>query len=181
MPQRATVTIREVARAAGVSVTTASRVLNQSPTVIPVSSNTKERIRRAAAQLGYQPNLLARALRSRQTHLLGCLFADMTDPFLHPIAQAAQRTAWERGYRLLSADTAEQPQEVVAGSEVFDRALVDGMFILGAMLDEAPDAVEQVIQNYPCVVAFGRGGGDHPVSVGVDNELGARLLLNHSS
>jgi DNA-binding LacI/PurR family transcriptional regulator len=177
--ERSAVTIRDVAGAVGVSVTTASRVLNGSPTVIPVSSSTAERIREAAARLGYRPNVFARALRGQRTHLLGCLFADMADPFLHPIAQAAQATARGRGYRLLIADATDRTQEVPEEIEAFDRALVDGVLILGTTIGRSFDWVEQVLARHRYVVAFGRGQGRPPVSVGVDNSQGTRLLLEH--
>jgi len=78
---RETVTLRDVAERAGVSITTVSRILNDQDTGVPVREETRSRILAAASELGYKPNLLARALRGSRSSLLGVIVRDISDPF----------------------------------------------------------------------------------------------------
>src|SRR5204863_2508105 len=77
----ATVTIRDVAERSGFSSATVSIVLNNAPLARYIPDTTKDRIQRAASQLGYRPNLFARSLRSQRSHTVGIMVFDMTDPY----------------------------------------------------------------------------------------------------
>ena len=78
---RSIVTMRDVARATGVSQSTVSRVLSGAPTAVPIADDTRERVAAAARNLGYRPNPLARGLRGMPTMLLGVIVRDITDPY----------------------------------------------------------------------------------------------------
>lgn len=99
-------TLKDVARHVGVSISTVSLVLNDRSDG-RVKPEVAERIRATAAELGYVPNLLARGLKTRQTHTIG-LVSDRvaTVPFAGPMLAGAQQAAWEEGYLLLLIDTA---------------------------------------------------------------------------
>ncbi|HKG25387.1 MAG TPA: LacI family DNA-binding transcriptional regulator, partial [Thermomicrobiales bacterium] len=71
-------TIQDVANRAGVSISTVSRVINQT---VPVEPETAERVREAIDALGYRPNLLARSFRRRVTHTIGLIVPDNSNPF----------------------------------------------------------------------------------------------------
>src|SRR6266540_5192856 len=75
------VTMLDIARASGVSQSTVSRVLNATPSSIPISAQTREQVFGAARRLGYRPNPLARGLRGARTMLLGVIVRDIVDPF----------------------------------------------------------------------------------------------------
>ena len=77
----AAVTIKDVAERSGFSSATVSIVLNNAPLARYIPDTTKGRIQRAAAQLGYRPNLFARSLRSQRSHTVGIMVFDMTDPY----------------------------------------------------------------------------------------------------
>lgn len=97
--------IRDVAREAGVSVTTVSHVLNDVPSA-RVSPETREKVRTTAARLGYGPNRLARALRSRRSGVLGLVSEDMAaTPHAGSIILGADRAARARGYTLMVITT----------------------------------------------------------------------------
>jgi LacI family transcriptional regulator len=97
--------IKDVAQAAGVSVTTVSHVLNE-VAYARVSPETKERVRAAAAQLGYGPNRLAQALRTRRTGMLGLVSEDIaTTPHAGRIILGADEAARQRGYNLMIINT----------------------------------------------------------------------------
>ena len=77
----------DVARLAGVSQPTVSRVLNQVDTTIAVSDETREKVLAAMKELGYRPNVIARSLRTQHVRMVGLLIADISNSFYHPIAR----------------------------------------------------------------------------------------------
>jgi LacI family transcriptional regulator len=93
-------TLADVAKRAGVSTATVSRVLNNKM-VMPIPQTTVERIRRAAEELQYRPNAMARALVSRKTHTLGLFSQEMTDPHFAQMLEAVEAGARARGYHLI--------------------------------------------------------------------------------
>src|SRR4029078_8240121 len=100
-PAGGTITLRDVAERAGVSITTVSRILNGRETGVPVREATRERIVAAAKELGYKPNLLARARRGRSSSLLGVIVRDISDPFHAQVLRGVNRVAPVRGSRSL--------------------------------------------------------------------------------
>lgn len=99
------VTIRDVARASGVHVSTVSRTFSAAHMVNP---RTRTRVLAAADELGYRPNRAARALSIRRTGNLGLVVADIANPFFPPLIKAAQSQARQRDYHVFIADTDEQ-------------------------------------------------------------------------
>ena len=102
---RAPAVMRDVAKAAGVSVATVSHVVNDNPNA-RIGDAARERVRRAIEELGYRPNALAKTLVSGSSKFIG-LVADAiaTTPFAGQIIQGAQDEAWKHGYVLLVANT----------------------------------------------------------------------------
>src|SRR6266516_2463053 len=94
------VTLRDVAERAGVSITTVSRILNGRETGVVIREETRARIVAAAADLGYKPNLHARALRGSRSSLLGVIVRDISDPFHTQVLRGVNEIARDRGYRL---------------------------------------------------------------------------------
>src|SRR5947209_9164409 len=87
------VTLRDVAQQAGVSITTVSRILNGREMGVPIREETRLRVLSVAAELGYKPNLLARGLRGSQSSLLGVIARDISDPFHIQILQGINEVA----------------------------------------------------------------------------------------
>src|SRR2546423_1872661 len=98
----ASVTIRDVARQAGVSAMTVSRVINSSPSVRP---DTRLRVETAIAELGYIPSRLARGLSAQRTGTLALIVPDVANPFFTLIVRGSEDVARRAGYRLLLCDT----------------------------------------------------------------------------
>ncbi|GAA2846049.1 hypothetical protein GCM10020220_039340 [Nonomuraea rubra] len=96
------VTIKQVASAAGVSVSTVSRAFTAPEQVQP---QTLQRVREVAAELGYSPNPPARSLRGGRTGSIGLIIPDIANPFFPPIFKAMQARARRLGYTVLAADT----------------------------------------------------------------------------
>ena len=100
--------IKDVAKAAGVSTATVSRVLSNGAHVRP---EVRERVMEAVAQLAYRPNLLARSLRSQQTNTIGLIVSDIRNPFFTAISRAVEDTAYEQGFSLVLCNTDENPEK----------------------------------------------------------------------
>jgi LacI family transcriptional regulator len=97
--------IRDVASAAGVSVATVSRVLNDHPAVRP---DTRSRVMSAVTRLGYRPNAVARSLRTHQTRTLGLVISNVLNPFFTELARAVEDAARKRGYSVVIGNADER-------------------------------------------------------------------------
>lgn len=102
------VKISDVAREAGVSVATVSRALNNLDTVRP---DLAEQVHRAAAQLGYRPNTLARNLRKQSTQVWALIISDIENPFFTAVARGVEDTAQQNGYSVMLCNSDEDPEK----------------------------------------------------------------------
>jgi len=98
-------TMQDVARLAGVSQPTVSRVLHRTGSTPQISENTRQRVLAAVSELGYRPNVAARNLRTRRSQTIALLLADLANSFYHPIARAVQDIAHEHDYEVLIANS----------------------------------------------------------------------------
>lgn len=99
-------TIRDVAQSAGVSVGTVSKVLSGDPTV---KKALRDRVMTAITQLGYRPNLAARALRTNRVDVIGLVVPDITNPFFAQLAKAIETEAASRGHTVMLANSHDCP------------------------------------------------------------------------
>ena len=118
----------DVARHAGVSPMTVSRVVNGSG---PVSPALRARVEQALAETGYMPNTLARNLRARRTDTIGLLLPDMTNPFFTTLAQGVETAAREAGVSLLLANSDEREDEERRLVPMLLQRQVDGLLVWG--------------------------------------------------
>jgi transcriptional regulator with XRE-family HTH domain len=119
-------TIRDVARTAGVSVGSVSRALNGGKNV---SAKVARDVAAAAEKLGYQPDFLARSLRTRSTGMVGCLVSDVANPLYASIVQAAEARLREAGLLLIVANTANDPARERAMIAAFRSRRLDGLLV----------------------------------------------------
>jgi LacI family transcriptional regulator len=98
-------TMYDVAKLAGVSQPTVSRVLHPTKTTPPISEETRQRVLEAVETLGYRPNTVARSLRTRRTQTVAMLIADLSNGFYHPMARAVQDVAREHNYEVLLSNS----------------------------------------------------------------------------
>ncbi|WP_157253412.1 LacI family DNA-binding transcriptional regulator [Nonomuraea typhae] len=140
------VTIKDVASAAGVSVSTVSRAFTAPDQVQP---QTLQRILDTAAKLGYAPNPAARSLRGGRTGSLGLIIPDIGNPFFPPIFKAMQARARRQGYTILAADTDEREfDEIETIAAVSKR--VDGMVLWASTLGE--QRLRELAEEIPLVL-----------------------------
>jgi len=120
-----TVTIREVAQAARVSVATVSRVVSGSSH--PVRPDTRSRVLAAVARLRYQPNLVARGLKKRVTRTIGLIVPDISNPFFPAIARGIEDVASRAGLGVLLCNTYEDLVKERTYLNLLDNRMVDGL------------------------------------------------------
>ena len=131
---RSPVTIRDVARAANVHPGTVSRALNEE-TRDMVNDETAERVIRAAAELGYTPNPIARGLKTNRSYTIGVLIPDITNPLFPPILRGIEDRLGEAGYTSLIVNTDNDPQRERAHIGAMHARQVDGLISATARLD----------------------------------------------
>jgi LacI family transcriptional regulator len=98
-------TIQDVARHVGVSHSTVSRVLNYDSATIPISEETRQRIMEAVRELGYQPNMTARSLKTQRTQMIAVMIGDISNAFYHPIVRQIQDVAGTHNYDVLISNS----------------------------------------------------------------------------
>lgn len=126
-------TIRDVAQAAGVSINTVSRALNDKPDVNP---ETKRQILEAARSLKYKPNKLARGLRSNKTGVIGVIVADIANPFFSAVVKGMGKAARELGYSIILQDTGEDYAIEEEAVRIMQAEQVDGVLISPVQTDK---------------------------------------------
>jgi len=172
-------TMRDIAREAGVSQSTVSRVLNDAPTRVPIAAETRERVTLAARRLGYRPNPLARGLRGAPTMLLGAVVRDITDPFFAGAIEALSVEAMARGYNVVLGHAHGRADEALALTAVLETRHCDAIVLLGDVQDQ-PRLLADLKDSLVPVVALWQGSSALGVpTIDVDNEAGVRAAVDH--
>ncbi|WP_408009209.1 LacI family DNA-binding transcriptional regulator [Pseudalkalibacillus sp. A8] len=158
------VTIKDVAREAGVSVATISRVLNDNGYV---GSDTRKKVMEAIAKLNYSPNEVARSLYKRESRLIGLLLPDITNPFFPQLARGVEDELSRSGFRLLLGNSDENVQKELDYIQTFVQNNVVGIISATNHVDyKIYDALklplvllDRTSEDYPAVYSDGREGG----------------------
>ena len=172
--KQSVVRIQDVARIAGVSVTTASRVLNNKDDVAPA---TYEKVRRVMTELNYTASLAAKSMRSRATNVIGLLMPDVTDAFNVEMIRGVGSVIRDSGYDLLvytsgspgMSKSASWEQEHVA---LLSSGLTDGCIVVTPVAPTFPD-------NTRIVVVDPNGNGASVPSVIATNRVGAMDVMRY--
>jgi LacI family transcriptional regulator len=171
------VTVADIARKAGVSIMTVSRVLNRKGDVSPT---TRRRIERIITRLKYRPSGIARSLATRHSGTIGLVIPDVSNPFFADVALGAEHVACAEGYNIFLCNTEEDPERELTVVYSLEEKRVDGI-VLVSRLD--PRILSGVVRRHPAVVLINRQiPNNPPPSVGVvrlDDELGGRLVAQH--
>jgi len=120
------ITLKDIARRAGVSTTTVFRVLNGKPNV---NIQTRQRIVETAEALEYTPNIIARSLRIKKTDSIGVVISDIADPFFAPIVRGIENISKKKSYNIILCDTDEKYGEEVKALQLLIRKRIDGLLI----------------------------------------------------
>lgn len=168
------VTIRDVAREAGVSVASASRALNDHTNVTP---ETRGRVQDAARLLRYVPHEGARSLTRRRSDAIGVVLPDLFGEFFSELVRGIDKVAHAHGLQLLLSNMHGSPHETASAIRTM-RGRVDGLLVMPPdgdgdyLVDALPTGIPAVLLNYD------RSHGD-AASVGVDNHGGAYAMVEH--
>jgi LacI family transcriptional regulator len=174
--------IKEVASKAGVSITTASRVLNHVD--YPVAAATRRRVEAAARELRYSPSALARALVTRRSGIVGVLVGDMVDPYFAEIARGVEDAARRADYLVIVCNTDRDPAVERRYVETLSDHRVDALIFVGG---ERVGASERRKLKQVLGVAIKRGmlavacAGEHAglPAIDIDHESAAHQMVEY--
>ncbi|MGJ4729302.1 LacI family DNA-binding transcriptional regulator [Luteimonas sp. SDU101] len=168
------ITIKDVARQANVSVATVSRALNGHPNV---AADVRQRILAVAEQLRYSPHHAARSLSSRRTQTIGVVLPDLYGEFFSELMRGIDQVARERGLHLLVSSYHGNPREQGAALRTM-RGRVDGLLLMSPFVDGA-EALAAELPPMPVVLMNPALAVDGQAAVGVDNYGGAMAMVRH--
>jgi DNA-binding LacI/PurR family transcriptional regulator len=157
------VTIRDVARQAGVSHQTVSRVINDSRRVAP---ETRARVEAAIAALDYRPNAIARSMAKGRSSILACVSPNLTDFTFASLIDGAEREARRHGYYLMSASAPDVATFAALVDELVTSRRTDGLMVINPFADERH---RQLPPRFPTVFAGARPRAEAAYSVALDD------------
>lgn len=166
------VSIKDIAKAAGVSPSTVSRALHHHPRI---SEETAERIRELAQQMGYSPSLPARSLVTRDTATIGLVISHVSDPFLGRLVNGVEESAQAEGYSVFLSSSyrnADLERNIIRD---FHERRVTGIVVTSSQIN---NGYSELCERYPLphvLVNF----PDYPHSVSTDNLGGAQQAVEH--
>lgn len=165
--------IRDVAKAAGVSVATVSRALSNPE---KVSNTSLEKVHNAIKKIGYKPNMLARNFRSAKSFTIVVLVPDITNPFFSEVIRSIEDRAQQKGYAVLLGDTRDQPEREQDYIRRVETRLADGLIQLRP--DDGSDPRTKIPEGVACVNACGCESTQGP-RVRIDNRGAAKRIVDY--
>ncbi|MHB8460965.1 MAG: LacI family DNA-binding transcriptional regulator, partial [Candidatus Limnocylindrales bacterium] len=168
--------LTDVARAAGVSVATASRALSGRGSV---ASETRARVRRMAADLDFHPSAAGQTLRTRSTRMIGFIVPDISSSFYANALKGAQHRLQAAGYQITLMDTDERPDRERAALLALAAGRVDGFILCSSADDES--VVRSIERRFrlPIVLFDNLLEGVGAGRITLANEAGVQLLVGH--
>lgn len=168
------VTIKDVAKAAGVSVATVSRALNGHQNV---AEAVRERVLAVSAELRYSPHHAARSLSSRRTQTVGVVLPDLHGEFFSELMRGIDQVARTRGQHLLVSSYHGNPEEQGAALRAM-RGRVDGLLLMSPYVHDTDFLARNVDASLPLVL-MNAAQGRPQAAIGIDNYGGARTMVAH--
>ncbi len=167
-------TIRDVAREAGVSIATVSRVMNK--TDHAVNDGTRARVLEVVQRLDYHPSAVAKSLSMRRAHTIGIIIPDISNPYYAEIVRGVQDAADEAGYTAILQNTDRSLSKTVRGVSLFREKLADGVIFGGGLLPATQ--VSAALGPDPRGVVIGRQDVPLP-AVRIDNVEACSDAVRH--
>jgi DNA-binding LacI/PurR family transcriptional regulator len=169
------VSIKDIARLAGVSHSTVSRALNRSP-LIPVQ--TAERIQRIAAEQGYTASAVARSLVTRRTEAIGVVVTSISDPFNGEVVAGIEEVANREGYSVVLATSQADPRREMTVVRSFRERRVDGILVASSRLGAQYQPLSAELEA-PIVLLNNQHPSELAHSVSIDNADGGFQATAH--
>jgi len=169
-------TLRDVARKAGVSIGSASAVINNTA---PVSPEMRERVLRAVDELGYVPDAVARSLKMGRTRTIGLVLPDITNPHFAGLAGAIERFCEATGYVVLLCITSDDPAKELRYLQLLRTQRVDGLILVPGGADtDYVEAIRKAIR-VPTVLVDRRLDGLDADAIVLDNRAAGRAVVEY--
>lgn len=168
-----TASVKDVARAAGVSPATVSRALGKGP----ISEALRAQVLEAVRATGYRPNLAARRLRSRDSGTIGLILADIGNPFFTGVARAVEEAAYQAGLRVILCNTDEEPAREAIYLRLMQEERVTGLIL--APTRTTAERLATQSPEVPTVLVDRAGPPGRFDSVLLDNEAASAALVDH--
>ncbi len=165
--------IKDVARVAGVSAATVSRVYSNGP----VSADLKKKVEAAVKATGYRPNLSARRLRSQHASTIGLIVSDIRNPFFTALSRAVEDAAYRADMRVVLCNTDENPAREAMYLRLMQEERITG--VIYAPTRAMAEKLGAMRLDYPVVLVDRAGPPGLQDSVGIDNAEAAGLLTDH--
>ena len=167
-------TITDVARRAGVSKSLVSLVMRGADHVSP---GRRQAVTKAAAELGYRPNAMARSLVQRRTHIVGVMVSDLHNPFFADVVAGIQDEAARTGYKVLVNTGNRAAAREADALETLLQLRADGLILAGPVLED--DVILRASREVPIVLVGREAHGPAVDSVTNDDHVGAEVAVEH--
>ncbi|HTJ95486.1 MAG TPA: LacI family DNA-binding transcriptional regulator [Pararobbsia sp.] len=168
--------VRDVAKRAGVSISTVSVALNNSSRV---SAETHRRVMEAVEAIGYSPNSIARSLRLGRTNLIGLIVSEITNPFFAALAKIIQSEALEAGYNLIVCNSDENPARELELLDILRAQRVAGIIVSPCGHDDTYRRALASIADVPMLTVDRYVDGLERGFVGLDSRLAGRMVTEY--
>jgi DNA-binding LacI/PurR family transcriptional regulator len=169
------VSIKDVARAAGVSHSTVSRALADNPLI---AAETRARIQRLAQKMGYTPNAIARGLVTQRTHAIGVIVTSIADPFVSEVVRGIEEVAGDQHYRVFLGTSHNDPQREVNLVKALREWRVDGVIVAASRVGSLYKPMLKEI-GVPIVLINNQHEGTYLHAVAMNDVQGAQLATHH--
>ncbi len=173
------VTLKDIAERAGLSTTTVSRILNDRATGVPIREETRQKVIAIAAEMGYRPNIMARALRGNRSSLIGVITQNIASRFHSQILRGINDAAVQRSYRVFLGHVARQVDLALDYGSMFEQSHADGILIVGELQGDQ-EGFNRLAQQHRHVVGVSdRVSRRHFPGVYGDSVGGTQVALEH--
>jgi len=167
-PTEGNISIKDVAKAAGVSHPTVSRALADSPLV---AAETKQRIQRIAGEMGYIPSAIARGLVTKHTATVGLVVTTIADPFISEVVRGVEKNALDNGYSVILCNCNAEPERELACVRTLREKRVDAVIVASSRVGRLYIPLLQEL-GIPVVLINNQHEGHYVYSVRTDNRRG---------
>ncbi|MGN8644864.1 LacI family DNA-binding transcriptional regulator [Gracilibacillus sp. HCP3S3_G5_1] len=176
------ITIYDIAKEAGVSSATVSRVIAGN---YPVSAKTRKKVLDLVKKYDYLPNAVARSLTKKETKMIGFVLPDITNPFFSQVFIEAEKYALTKGYTLMLCNSMNSSEMESKYLRILSERQVEGILLMGGTINKQnPNSVEvqeivHVLDKLPVIMINGRVEGIHCHSVRTNEAKGMELIIDH--
>jgi LacI family transcriptional regulator len=170
------VTMRHIAKRAGVSIGTVSNVINNTT---PVKDNLRRRVSEAIKQLQYHPSRLAQGFRRNKTTILGMIIPDITNPFFPAVVRGAEDIAYQNSYRLVLCNADNDPAKEIEYLRELRSYRMAGLVLIPSVMSQINALADLELGDIPVVCIDRRPSNWEGDSVTVDNARGTEEATRH--